>query len=236
MPRRRKWHPIPCLVCGAVFKPRTRDHKMCSLACKGKDQTAKRRMTCVRGHSLADNRRSNGTCRACRTEDGRARRMAKGKRQYKVGTHCIRGHPLTTDNLKGGTRKGGCLTCHRDWMRAKNRAAGAKHRVPRSERTTCSQGHPRTPETIRRGRHAGECAICHRLRARGMTAPDVRAYVSVLAFDPCSYCGGPGGEFDHITPRAMGGLDTADNLTSACHSCNSSKRTKTLLRFLCEAG
>ena len=53
-----------------------------------------------------------------------------------------------------------------------------------------------------------------------------------LRCDPCSYCGGVGGEMDHIDPTVSGGANNWTNLTSACHSCNSQKYTSPLLHFL----
>jgi len=46
----------------------------------------------------------------------------------------------------------------------------------------------------------------------------------------CSYCGGDvsdAPQCDHIFPLSRGGKSTLDNLTTACASCNSSKRDKT---------
>lgn len=53
-----------------------------------------------------------------------------------------------------------------------------------------------------------------------------------LRNDPCAYCGGPAQALDHIVPREGGGDDDWTNLTAACNSCNSKKRTKSLLMFL----
>ena len=39
----------------------------------------------------------------------------------------------------------------------------------------------------------------------------------------CVYCNGPGTSVDHLIPRLAGGPDSADNLVTACKSCNSSK-------------
>lgn len=52
-------------------------------------------------------------------------------------------------------------------------------------------------EVLRRDNHA--CRYC------GATAPDVKLTV------------------DHVTPTALGGADTADNLVAACSDCNSGK-------------
>jgi hypothetical protein len=45
----------------------------------------------------------------------------------------------------------------------------------------------------------------------------------------CTYCGSAGNlQCDHIYPRAKGGTDALDNLTTACQSCNASKRDRLL--------
>lgn len=58
------------------------------------------------------------------------------------------------------------------------------------------------------------------------------AWVEVLKFDPCSYCGNPGGTLDHVIPLVGGGEHSEDNLVGACRSCNSSKWAHSLLFFL----
>lgn len=57
-------------------------------------------------------------------------------------------------------------------------------------------------------------------------------YAQTLLLDLCSYCGGPGGVVDHIVPLSGGGENSADNLTAACVSCNSAKRSSSLIRFM----
>lgn len=59
-------------------------------------------------------------------------------------------------------------------------------------------------------------------------------YAAILRRDPCSYCGGPGGEVDHIVPPSKGGTGHWTNLTAACKSCNSSKNARSLLHFMLE--
>lgn len=50
----------------------------------------------------------------------------------------------------------------------------------------------------------------------------------------CVYCGataessGSHLHLDHLTPKADGGADTADNLVLACRSCNSRRQDKSL--------
>lgn len=50
----------------------------------------------------------------------------------------------------------------------------------------------------------------------------------------CTYCGEHGGklECDHVFPRSRGGTDDLDNLTTACRTCNRSKRDKTPAEWL----
>lgn len=39
----------------------------------------------------------------------------------------------------------------------------------------------------------------------------------------CQDCGQPTNEVDHIWPKSLGGLDTAENLRACCRSCNARK-------------
>jgi 5-methylcytosine-specific restriction endonuclease McrA len=50
--------------------------------------------------------------------------------------------------------------------------------------------------------------------------------------DPCTYCGGPANQIDHIEPLIRGGTNTADNAARACWPCNREKNTQPLLIFL----
>ncbi|MFE7187990.1 HNH endonuclease, partial [Streptomyces erythrochromogenes] len=47
----------------------------------------------------------------------------------------------------------------------------------------------------------------------------------------CRYCGAAAPDaplrIDHVTPVALGGTDTADNLVTACEPCNSGKTSTT---------
>lgn len=58
----------------------------------------------------------------------------------------------------------------------------------------------------------------------------------IVQRDPCSYCLGPGGTKDHITPKPSndGPINEAENLTGACRGCNQSKANLGLLAFLFE--
>lgn len=59
-------------------------------------------------------------------------------------------------------------------------------------------------------------------------------YRRIVQRDPCSYCDGPGGTKDHITPKPSGGppINTPENLTGACSGCNMAKANLGLLEFL----
>lgn len=43
----------------------------------------------------------------------------------------------------------------------------------------------------------------------------------------CGYCGAHADTIDHIFPKSRGGLDTWENLISACLRCNQKKRDRT---------
>jgi hypothetical protein len=218
----------------------------------------------------------------------KARLAEKEERQLRR-THCIHGHPLTPDNLRGGKRLTAgyreCLICHRLGELKRNHAAGVKPRNP--NRTHCPHGHPLTPENLKASKRGGlACLTCHRKRERERQASDrerfnrrsreyARAHKAdarerskrwrqqnieryreigreqarkrslrrnpeaveyathVLANDRCCYCGGPCEAIDHIMPISRGGpADAVENLTSACMSCNSRKRSRTLIEFL----
>lgn len=62
--------------------------------------------------------------------------------------------------------------------------------------------------------------------------PGAVEYGEVLIDDPCSYCGGRGGEIDHVVPLKSGGTHAIDNLTAACPRCNRSKGARGLLPCL----
>lgn len=58
----------------------------------------------------------------------------------------------------------------------------------------------------------------------------------------CVYCGatekssGAHLHLDHLTPKSLGGEDTATNLVVACRSCNSARQAKTLRVWCAEQG
>jgi 5-methylcytosine-specific restriction endonuclease McrA len=53
--------------------------------------------------------------------------------------------------------------------------------------------------------------------------------MAALVQQPCEYCGALDNiTIDHIVPLSRGGRHEANNLTSACFSCNSSKSGRLL--------
>lgn len=63
--------------------------------------------------------------------------------------------------------------------------------------------------------------------ARVLAAQLAPRRVKRAVFGPCAYCGTwIAATVDHIIPTAAGGSDEADNLASACWTCNSRKGAK----------
>jgi hypothetical protein len=80
-----------------------------------------------------------------------------------------------------------------------------------------------------------ERVVARTMKRRTLTfpvPPETAEYIAVLRRDPCSYCGKDAGSVDHIDALHIGGNNNPENLTAVCRSCNSSKRTETLLSFL----
>lgn len=99
------------------------------------------------------------------------------------------------------------------------------------------------PELVREKRRAqaktpkgviANRAARHRRRGARPTK-EALEYMAILAADPCSYCGWPGGEIDHITPITAGGDGEWTNLTAACRRCNARKNDRSLMSFLTES-
>lgn len=119
------------------------------------------------------------------------------------------GDPQTCEQPGCGVKhyaRGLCRQHYDDDYRANNRAVFAQRQALRRERV-----------------------------AKGMSQAEIAEaleYRRLIAADPCIYCGGPAGTVDHIDAVATGGTDRWTNLAAACHSCNSSKKTKTPLEFM----
>lgn len=103
--------------------------------------------------------------------------------------------------------------------------AGAKDCERQATRDSRAKHGPKY-NAAKRGRTAGRTAT------RGLDLdPDDRRYLNALALDPCAYCGQPATDLDHIQPKGAG-VDSWDNLTSACGTCNKRKQRVTLLGFM----
>ena len=193
---------------------------------------------CPQGHEYTPDNIRKGPrrrCRQCHLDREAARRISLGFSPRKPRpvvdgqVHCQKGHVF---QARPGTSS--CATCHRERERESKRSKGAVPRIAWADRTHCPQGHLLTPEARRKGnsKHTGSCLICHRIRQQKIWDKKSRAYAGAIATDPCSYCGGPSGTLDHITPKKHGGTDDWSNQTSACFSCNARKQARPLLPFL----
>lgn len=66
----------------------------------------------------------------------------------------------------------------------------------------------------------------------GLDRREAVAYREILHCDPCVFCGAPSEAVDHIQSVVDGGSDHWWNLAAICHSCNSTKRDRSLLGML----
>lgn len=152
------------------------------------------------------------------------------------------------DDITGSTRTR-CKPCHAAYMRefrktGKPAAAEKRRYAEKSEHILTLQRawNDRNREHVKaqeRARYAAN-PVPKRLRARREVVktlgPNDLEYGRILLSDPCSYCGGPGGVLDHITPVVAGGTNDWHNLTSSCRTCNSRKSKRSLLTFLLKIG
>lgn len=144
-----------------------------------------------------------------------------------------------------------CKSCaneyHAEWYennKTKERAQQAEYKAARRDELAAYQRayaktHPdecrarsirhrqENPELYRKYARAD----AQRRRGAAMDATG-RYYFELLRFDPCSYCGGPGGEVDHIDAVGKDGTGHWTNLTGACRRCNAGKFTHPLLTAL----
>lgn len=73
----------------------------------------------------------------------------------------------------------------------------------------------------------------------GLTKEDLDIsleYRKAIMNDPCSYCGAPGEETDHIFPVNLGGKDHWWNLTRACKDCNRRKAAHCGTYYILKSG
>jgi hypothetical protein len=157
-----------------------------------------------------------------------------------------------SDRSRPDGRSGFCKECRkrraREWNRKNKERKAESSRRWYEENTERHQAKHRewcrnNPEALRvHRRRALErfkerdplgYALKHRAEVKGRRLSGIhREYGKIVACDPCSYCGGPGGTLDHIDPIVTGGANDWQNLTGACHSCNSRKREVPLLLAL----
>jgi len=154
----------------------------------------------------------------------------------------------TWDNTRRRpTRKQDVRASHKRWYeanRARRSAQIKQYHVDNAEkmRVAAARWRAENAEEIRayfqspQGREARKRAEAKRRAAKkGAPIGDVRAasdYRRILAGDPCSYCGAPSEQADHIVPLSKGGAEAWDNLTAACGPCNGRKNARDLLTFL----
>lgn len=77
--------------------------------------------------------------------------------------------------------------------------------------------------------------VMNRIKRNGSTYRWRKLRQEILKRDNyiCYYCGLPtANQVDHQSPVSKGGLDTPDNLVSACKNCNLSKNNKSTEQFL----
>lgn len=122
--------------------------------------------------------------------------------------------------------------------RAKDQARASAARDPGRRRAVEQAYRDRHPERRResikrcRSRPGYRQAERSARRAGDIITPEARDYVTVLMGDPCGYCGAPAVQVDHITPVALGGDGSWENLTAACADCNRRKSAQSLLSYL----
>lgn len=123
--------------------------------------------------------------------------------------------------------------------RANDKAAKRKYRYANPETVKANKrkwSSGRDSDTVRKWNRHNRQKRADALAAFDMTPEDKllsQDYEDILRGDPCSYCGEPPtSTVDHIQSVFAGGTDQWYNKTSACLSCNSSKREKDLLQFL----
>ena len=146
---------------------------------------------------------------------------------------CPKDHPYPESRRPG---RSDCAVCHRESQlrryqadpEASKAAAGRWQRENRERRREYMRQY--------RDRRRDYFRTYFREYARAHRTPRAERYEwGYLLTDPCSYCGGPAGEVDHIQPRSRGGSEGWDNLTAACRACNARKHAMPLLAFLLKA-
>lgn len=80
----------------------------------------------------------------------------------------------------------------------------------------------------------------HNLKKRGGATTK---WITIIANDPCAYCGDKGGSVDHVVPQSLSKITLQGfsihhwtNLVGVCQKCNSMKDAKTIVGFLAAKG
>lgn len=122
-----------------------------------------------------------------------------------------------------------------DAYRAKVRAqsAAAYRRDPKKHMGYSAAWRAKHPERARElGKASLSNYLARRKRAVGTHTASERVELMESYRSLCAYCLGRATCLDHVTPLSRGGSNDVSNLVPACRSCNSSKRSRTLLEYL----
>lgn len=168
---------------------------------------------CRKGHDLTPaNRCPNGQCRICKA--------AATKRYQESKPHGYAGSQARyrqANRDRENERK-------RTWLAAnpgKNAEYSKRYRAtnPNEAAAAKRRWHDSHPDAVR-------------LRQLGRRNRSNLEWLSIIEGDPCSYCGAPMEEVDHITPVAKGGTNEWENYAPACGPCNRRKNATPLVHFL----
>ena len=186
--------------------------------------------------------RSNGSvkgCRPCALERERQRRGAtavtEGRAIQRPNPEWFPcGHPRTEENTR--RTKNNCKTCHRESQRERyqqdpeaSRRAASQWQKANRKRATDRQRNWRHNNLEHYRAYARKIYLA---RASGKYDPETLEYLTIIAADPCAYCGGEARSTDHIDPVKTGGPNHWTNYTPACAPCNRAKSATSLLAFL----
>ena len=201
---------------------------------------------CSKGHLLIPGNLRGGKklaagrleCLTCHRERELARGRARGVQErsnWIERGECANGHPATPDNIRDHKGRPACKTCHREKQIARYHADPDTHRRKASEYQKRNRKERTRKQAEWRAQNAEHVRAYFRWQQRmrrGGKSVEAAEYASLIERDPCSYCGAPATQIDHIEPVTRGGSNEWYNLTAACKACNSGKRDKPLLIWL----